>query len=302
MKKRMFNGLRHFGILVAAMLALSGCSKNTSGDSASSSAAKSQEISQNEVSKSGNPSFSDGAMDEATKDWKTYTVGTTADYPPFTFLDSESNVVGFDADILKEIGKRRKFKVNFVSTIWNGVFESLQQGKIDIVAMALVISPSLTKVASFSDTYLRSGRGILVANESIRSFEDLPGHVVVTQEKTTNIPILEQLFGDKINIVPVKTNYMEVQYLIKGDADAAYDDAHALQYHYRKVVDADYRFIPDNSYKPDNFVFAVKIGNDDLKNELNMGLREIRQDGTYRQIYEKWFGTNVDEFGYTKKP
>lgn len=231
--------------------------------------------------------------------WTTYNVATTADYPPFTFLDSKAQVIGFDADVLAAIAKNQRFNLAWQPTVWKGVFETIESGQADILAMAFVISPRTDDRMDFSDPYLRSGRGALTWADGAKSIASLADKRIVTQEGTTNIPILQERFGVDANIIPVRTNYLELFYLINKQADAAYDDAHVLQYHLRNTASGSFALIPDPSYKPDSFAFVVKKGNADLKKKLDDGLSAIVANGEYNRIYEKWFGTNVDELGFT---
>ena len=54
--------------------------------------------------------------------------------------------------------------------------------------------------------------------------------------------------------------------------------------------DAKFKTVSDKAFAPEQYGFAVKKGNTELLGKLNKGLADIKADGTYNQIYTKYFG------------
>lgn len=203
-------------------------------------------------------------------------------------------VEGFDVDVLNAIGEKRGFKVKFLVTPWEGIFETVTSGSRDIISTALVITPERQKIVDFSDPYFTSGRMAVVVDPSLKSFEQLRGKRFVTQAGTSNMPILENFLGSKENITGIDTQYQEIKALLSGEADVAFDDSGVMQYYIAQDKSKSLHAIPYNDYPGDEFGFAVKPGRTDLLNEINMGLKEIKADGTYQKIYNKYFATSAE--------
>ena len=94
---------------------------------------------------------------------KVYRVGTDAHYAPFESLSAQGAIQGFDVDLLNAVADRQGFKVKFVDAAWDGLFSSLQHGKLDILASSISITPPRQQIMDFSDSYFLSRQLIAVA-------------------------------------------------------------------------------------------------------------------------------------------
>ncbi len=66
-------------------------------------------------------------------------VGMSGQYPPFDYVNEKNEVIGFDVDICKEIGKRMGLKVEFITTAWDGIIAGLIANKYDAIADAVTL-------------------------------------------------------------------------------------------------------------------------------------------------------------------
>ena len=57
-----------------------------------------------------------------------------------------------------------------------------------------------------------------------------------------------------------------------------------------KYPNEKFRIIKDPSIATEQLAWGVKKGNTELLNKLNNGLAQLKADGTYNKIHEKWFG------------
>lgn len=221
----------------------------------------------------------------------TYLVAALSTFPPFVFRDEHGQFMGFDVDVLKAIGQKEGFDVTYMVNPWDGIFDTLATDKRHIVSTAVVITPERQQIVDFSDPYFQSSRLALVTDPNLKTFDDLKGKRFVTQSGTSNEPILREYFGDKIDMIGVETQYMEIKELLAGKVDVAFDDSGVMQYYLQQLAEKDkIHGIQHPTYPGDNFGFAVKKGNTELLAKINNGLKTIKQDGTYDAIYVKWFG------------
>jgi polar amino acid transport system substrate-binding protein len=97
-----------------------------------------------------------GSRLDAIKKAGVIKVGTSADYPPFEFVDANGNTTGFDVELMNEIGKRLGVKVEWVDMPFDSLIAAVQEGKIDAAIAAFNYSEDRDKVVDFSDTYYTS--------------------------------------------------------------------------------------------------------------------------------------------------
>ncbi len=97
---------------------------------------------------------------------KTYIVGTSADYPPFEWIDSNGNYVGLDMDLMRAIATLEGYQVEFRDIGFDSLIPALQSGKIDIIAAAMNSTSERAKIVDFTDVYWRADQPIMVKNDS----------------------------------------------------------------------------------------------------------------------------------------
>lgn len=267
-------------LVASVTLALMGCNKsNDANVEASATASETQNSASAEAETSSN----------LPADAPVYNVATISTFTPFVFRDENGKTIGFDVDILKAVGEKEGFGVNYLVVPWDGIFNTVNTDSHDIISSAIVITPERQQLVDFSQPYIDSGRMAVVKSDLKDStIEQLADKKFVTQAGTSNVPILEGLVSDPANISGVDTQYLEIQGVLSGKADVAFDDSRVMQYYVAN--NPDLYGIEYKDYPGDEFGFAVKKGNKELLEKINNGLDEIKKDGTYNVIYKKWFG------------
>ncbi len=225
----------------------------------------------------------------------TYLVATEASYAPYEFRGASGEIIGFDVDLLTAIGEKQGFKVQFLSRPWDGIFDTLSSGERDIVGAATEITEERKQTMDVSDPYLET-RQLAVVKDSaadIKVFEDLKTKTVATQAGTT-VDILKALQGSADKVKVTNTQYLAFRDLLAGKVDAAFGEEGVMQY-YVTSLPPEYskeklRVIPYVRSEKAYLGFYVKKGRTDLLNQINAGLKQVKADGTYQKIHEKWFG------------
>ncbi len=98
---------------------------------------------------------SDKSQANNTSSEKIYKVGIAANYPPFDFI-KDTKITGFDVDLLEEIARREKFKLEWINMSFDGLIPALKSGKIDMIASAMSSTPQRLNSMDFSKTYFNT--------------------------------------------------------------------------------------------------------------------------------------------------
>jgi ABC-type amino acid transport substrate-binding protein len=226
------------------------------------------------------------AADFETLESGTLTVGSDIPYAPFEFGDPP-DYKGVDVDIVNAIADRLGLEVKWVKTPFDIVFRDLAQGRFDMVASSTTITDERLKTVDFSDPYFVADQSLMIKKGSdIQEVGDVAGEIVGAQLGTTGAAYAK----DETDAEEVRTYDLiddAFKALQTGQVAAVINDCPISKYAEESKPDLEViRVIPTG----ENYGFAFEKGNDDLREAVNGALDEIKQDGTYDEIFEKWLG------------
>ena len=93
---------------------------------------------------------------------QTLRVGSLTVYAPFEYVNSQNGeYVGFDMDLIREIGRRKGFDVQIISMTLDGLVPALVSGNIDAAVSALTITPERAEKVDFTKPYLNAGLTVM---------------------------------------------------------------------------------------------------------------------------------------------
>jgi ABC-type amino acid transport substrate-binding protein len=218
-------------------------------------------------------------------------VGSDTAYPPFENVDG-GETVGFDVDLMMAVGDVLGIDVEFMTYNFDALITDLQAGtQFDMVASAMTITEERAESVDFSDPYINSNQSLAVSNDSgVTSTDDLAeGDKVGVQSGTTGeMWATENLESMGIVVVPYSDILAAFGALQAGDVLGVINDAPISQ----DVAKDETRNITVSQEiaTGEQYGFAFNQDSDDLREAVNDALDEIKDDGTYEEIYEKWFG------------
>ncbi len=213
------------------------------------------------------------------------TVGSDIPYPPFE-QGKPGNYTGFDIELMEAIGEKIGRKAEFQDTSFETIFRDVAQGKFEAVISAATITEEREKAVDFSNPYYLSEQAVLVKEGSdIKSLEDADGKTVAAQQGTTGLELAkEQLGGSEVRPYPEGPD--AVNALKAGTVEAVIIDAPVAQNAVEKSGGVE---IAEKVPTEEEYGIAVAQGETELLDEINQGLEEVMDDGTYKTIYKKWF-------------
>jgi cystine transport system substrate-binding protein len=261
-------------LLLAFMMIVSACGNKNETDSANQD--KEQEVS----------------LLQEIKDRGVMKVGMMGTYQPYNFLNEEKEMDGFDADIAKEVAKRLGVEVEFVAQEFSGMIAGLQAEKFDMVISQMTITDERQEQMDFSDPYITNHVKIIVQDDddAIQTIEDFKGKKIGVGLGTNDETYLRTKVLPEVGEFTIMT-YDDVITTLKdldvGRIDATINNMYAI----KPVVEKNGFKIKavGEPIKSDQAAIATRKGNEELIEELNRVLSEMKEDGTYNEIFVKWF-------------
>lgn len=236
-----------------------------------------------------------GKGNEATSNRK-LVVGTSGTYYPFTFASGE-NLEGFDIDVWKEIGERLNYDVEFKTASFSGLFGMLETGKVDTISNQITVSEERLEKYLFADPYVYSGAQIIVDKENSKSITDFKGlkgkKVGVDLGSNYEKIIRDKDVNNEINIITYQNTDAAFNELLLGRIDAVViDKISAVVTINEKGLNLSLAGEPIEEVQ-NAFPFVKNAENEALVNEVNNTLEEMKSDGTFTEISNKWLNLDV---------
>ncbi len=218
-------------------------------------------------------------------------VGFEAGYMPFEMTDKNGNFVGFDIDMAKEMAKAMGVKFVPVNTAWDGIIPSLITQKFDIIMSGMTVTQERNLKVNFADPYIIVGQTILIDKKhegTVKSYRDLNDakFVVTSKLGTTGEQAVKRMIP-RCTYKSFETETEAALEVINGKADAfVYDLPYCVVFFAEQGKDKLIFLDEPFTYEP--LAWAVNKGDPDFLNWLDNFLRQMKNDGRYDRIYNKW--------------
>lgn len=214
------------------------------------------------------------------------TVGTSADYPPYEFLqvdaDGTETIVGADIEMAKIIADKLGMELKLDNMSFDGLLMSLAEGKFDMVVAGLTKAEE--RKVLFSDSYNSREQTIIINTKDADSFtklEDLKGKKVAGQSGTVQQTLAEQYAGDSASAIQQFPDMIMMLKAGKIDAMIADDDVAQV---YIQAND-DLMAAPIKiDYENADVAIAFQEGNQELCDKVNAIIAEMKADGTIDKL------------------
>ncbi|MCJ7691648.1 MAG: amino acid ABC transporter substrate-binding protein [Clostridiaceae bacterium] len=220
-------------------------------------------------------------------------IGTEGTYAPYTFHDMSGKLTGFDVEIAEEVAKRLGVEPEFIETKWDGMFAGLDAERFDMIANQVGIKPDRLEKYDFSDPYIVS-KAVLIVNrddETIKSFEDLKGKKSA-QSLTSNLAKIAETNGAVLQ--QVDSFNQAIGLLTSKRVDATVNDSLSYLDLMKQKPDLAIKVVDEEENAQPSAVMFNK-GNKELVDAVNKAITDMKADGTYEKISDKWFASDVSK-------
>lgn len=216
------------------------------------------------------------------------TVGSDIPFPPFEYRE-EGQLTGFDVELVEEMARRLDLEVRWVDTAFDTIFTQLAAGRYDVVASATTITEERQRTIDFTDPYYAAQQAVAVNVEQtpdLRSVDDVPASgTVAVQRGTTGETWARENLPDGVRVRSFPEAPDTYTALEAGNVTAViFDEPSAVtEAEQREAIE-----VVQTLDTGERYGFGVDPRNQELLTALNRTLAEIKRDGTYQRLYERF--------------
>jgi polar amino acid transport system substrate-binding protein len=214
-------------------------------------------------------------------------VASMGDAKPYTFTDANGEFSGFDVELFRDVAGRIGIDdVVFTGQDFSAILPAVANGQFDVGVAAIGITDERKQTVDFSDGYLAGYLTVMTADSSVEQESDLAGKRLGVVQGTLQEKYADEHFTDT-ELVRFPDNNAGISALNSGTIDAQFLDYEAAKQYAEQYDGLDLAINIPSFDAPAGF--AIKPGNDAFRDALNEALHEAMEDGTWKELYEKWF-------------
>lgn len=262
--------------LLAFCAVLSGCSSSDSADDP------------------GDPTKTSIDTVAAIKERGKLIAGVKYDTRLFGLKDPASgDVEGFDIDMAKALAKKilgDETKIELKEVTSKTRISLLQNGQIDIIIATMTINADRKKEVDFSDIYFNAGQSLLVPKgSSITGIDSLTSNTTVLAVKnSTSVTNIKQK-APEAKVLEFE-NYQEAFSALKSKKGDVLTTDNSILYGMMKD-DPNFEMV-GGIFTNEPYGMAILKGDQKMVDTVNEMLKEMKENGEYNALYEKWIGTD----------
>jgi polar amino acid transport system substrate-binding protein len=227
-------------------------------------------------------------------------VGANIGNVPWEFQNEKGEIVGFEIDLMNEVGKRIGQKVEFVNIPFQGLFAAVQSGQINAAVSSITITKKRLESVSFAQPYYDSDQSLTVTKASgIKNVEGMAGKTVgVDTGSTGDIWATENKAKYKLGEIRRFEGLNPAMLdLAAGRLDGYISDIPALLYYVKDKP----QFAVVERIKTTEQYSVMFAKDSPLAPKVNEAITKMKQDGTLAKLHQTWFGTAPDPETTTAK-
>lgn len=220
-------------------------------------------------------------------------IGLEGDWQPFSYHDEDDNLVGYDVEVATKVAEKLGVKAVITEGPWDGLLTGLDTGVYDVVVNGVDVTPERSETFDFTDAYAYDHIDLVVKkdNTTITSFEDLKGKKSANSTGSTYAEMGEE-YGATVSNVPTLAETMEL--VLNGTVDATINADTSIQDYLNTTGEKGLKVVAQDD-EATEYAIPVKKGNTSLKEAINDALKELREEGTLKELSIKYFGADLTE-------
>ena len=238
------------------------------------------------------------------KDWKVVRIGVEGAYPPFSWVTPDGELKGFDIDIARALVEAMGAEIKLVPQDWDGIIPALLARKYDAIIASMSITEERKKKVAFTNKYYNTPGKFIAKKGTIPEFTRAEVKTATANKKigvqraTIHDRFITEQGAESAKIKRYGTQDDAYLDLVAGRVDMLLADSVAMLDGFLNQPEGKgYGYVgPDlneKKYFGEGAGIAVRKQDKDLVEKFNKAIAQIRADGTYKKIQDKYFDFNV---------
>ncbi len=221
---------------------------------------------------------------------ETVRIGVRNDNPPMSFVDDNGDWVGFDVDLARAVAAELGVEAELVVVDGTTRISFLQEDQVDMSVASMNHTRSREDAIDFSITYFWDNQSFLIRKGTYTSIEELFGKTVAANAGSSAIPSWEEYVADAGGVAPEVVEFDDklaaMQALRDGAVEGYTEDNITMLS--LAAGDPELELLP-GGHNPVQFGIGVPANDSVWRDQVNYALQELWKDGTFHEIYDRWF-------------
>jgi polar amino acid transport system substrate-binding protein len=171
----------------------------------------------------------------------------------------------------------------------------LNQGNIDFIWNGYTVTEERKEKVSFTKPYLENSQIIVtMADSAVNTKADLKDKMIAVQAESSALDAINaepDFVASVKELVEFSTNNEAFNDLEAGRSDALVVDEVLARYYMKQKGQEKYKVLEEN-FGDEEYAVGLRKDDTELLAKVNAALEEMKSDGTYEEIYYKWFSEN----------
>lgn len=225
----------------------------------------------------------------------TIIVGLEGDWAPWSYLDENDELTGYDVEIAKAIADKLGVEIQIVPGEWDGLFAGMDAGRYDMVVNGVEVTEERADKYDFSTPYAYIRTALIVKgdNDSIKTFEDLKGKKTANSIASTYMNLAES-YG--ATCYGVSTLDETLTMVLQGRVDATLNAIVSFTDYMAQHPDSNLKVVATTE-EASNVAIPMRKGDEtaSLREAVNKAIDELREDGTLSELSTRFFGEDISK-------
>ncbi len=226
-------------------------------------------------------------------------VGVEGNYPPFSMISPDGKLSGFDIDIANAVCAQMKVECTLVQQEFDGIIPALNAKKFDMIVASLTITEERRKAVDFSDPYYDVPSRFVAKTGAFTEATpaSLKGKKIIVLRNSPRAKYVQERFKESEILLVAKETEVYLE-LIAGRGDIAFGssvvsgEALLKKPEGKGFAQVGPTVILDTTAGA-GVGIALRKGEDDLRTKINAAIKEIRANGTYKSLADKYFDFDI---------
>jgi len=230
---------------------------------------------------------------------ETLRFGMDLNYQPFSWLNAEGKPQGFDVDIAYALCKEMKVECQIVPQDWDGLSKALNMNKFDAILSSMQITPERMKNLDFTKKYYQVASRIISRSGTSVSKTSFAHKRIGVLRGSTQEKFARNYWGRNQAVI---VNYDKITSafsdLTNQQLEAVFvDNVVGNRAFLQTKSGQGFAFVgpsySDEKYFGSGAGIAVRKGNTQLRDRLNLAIDRLRQNGIYQKIAKNYFSFDI---------